>query len=81
MIIHFDIDIHLIPASSKEKAHYHYDVRFLLCVTSDESYNISEESNSLAWVDKNKETFPSTKRSVTRLFDKWMLYELYCRSC
>ena len=32
----FDIDIHLIPETKKEKSHYHYDVRFLLYVASDE---------------------------------------------
>lgn len=67
----FDIDIHLIPANSKEKAHYHYDVRFLLGVMSNEKISISNESHSLMWIDKHENKFPSIKRSVKRLFDKW----------
>jgi 8-oxo-dGTP pyrophosphatase MutT (NUDIX family) len=68
----FDIDIHLIPANNVTPAHYHYDVRFLLQVTSDETIVLSEESHSLAWVAKDKNSFPTKQRSVTRLFDKWI---------
>lgn len=32
----FDINIHCIPENKRDKAHDHYDVRFLLQVTSDE---------------------------------------------
>lgn len=66
----FDIDIHLIPENKKEKAHYHYDIRFLLKVMSDEDYVQNQESNALMWVDK-KEKLPTNERSVTRMFDKW----------
>jgi hypothetical protein len=68
----FDIDIHFIPENKKEKGHYHYDIRFLLQVTSDEDYMQNEESNALAWIDKNKEKLPTNERSVTRMFDKWI---------
>ena len=68
----FDIDVHLIPENKKEKAHYHYDIRFLLRVISDEDYVQNEESHALAWVDKNKDTLPTQERSVTRMFDKWV---------
>lgn len=69
----FDIDIHLIPANNVTPAHYHYDVRFLLQVTSDETIVLSEESHSLAWVAKDRNSFPTKQRSVTRLFDKWSM--------
>jgi len=68
----FDIDVHFIPENKKEKGHYHYDIRFLLQVTSDEDYVQNEESNALAWIDKNKEKLPTNERSVTRMFDKWI---------
>jgi len=68
----FDIDVHLIPENKKEKAHYHYDIRFLLQVMSDEDFVQNEESNALAWIDKNKENLPTQERSVTRMFDKWI---------
>lgn len=68
----FDIDVHLIPENKKEKAHYHYDVRFLLQVKSDEDFVVSHESHNLAWIDKNKDALPTKERSVVRMFEKWV---------
>ncbi|HLC07057.1 MAG TPA: NUDIX hydrolase [Candidatus Babeliales bacterium] len=68
----FDIDIHLIPENKKEKAHYHYDVRFLLQVVGDEEAITSDESHALAWIDKNRDNLPTNERSVVRMFDKWL---------
>jgi len=68
----FDIDIHMIPANSKEKAHYHYDVRFLLQVVSDESVVQNHESNELRWISKNKQDLPTQDWSVVRMFEKWI---------
>jgi 8-oxo-dGTP pyrophosphatase MutT (NUDIX family) len=68
----FDLDIHLIPENKKEKAHYHYDIRFLLQVQSDEDFIQNHESKALAWIDKNRENVPTNERSVIRMFDKWL---------
>ena len=68
----FDIDIHTIPANSKEPEHDHYDIRFLLQVVSDEDVVVSEESHNLAWIDKNRDNLPTNERSVVRMFDKWV---------
>ncbi|MDR3549861.1 MAG: NUDIX hydrolase [Candidatus Babeliales bacterium] len=68
----FDIDIHLIPANSREKEHYHYDVRFLLQVISDEEFVQNEESKELRWIEKTADALPTKERSVTRMFDKWI---------
>ncbi|HSW73737.1 MAG TPA: NUDIX hydrolase [Candidatus Limnocylindria bacterium] len=68
----FDIDIHLIPANSRERAHYHYDIRFLLQVMSDEEFVQSAESKALAWVSQDKTQLPTQERSITRMFDKWV---------
>lgn len=68
----FDIDIHLIPASSKHKAHYHYDVRFLLKVTSDEDVIQNNESKELRWITKESSSLPSVNPSVQRMFNKWI---------
>lgn len=62
----FDIDIHLVPE------HLHYDVRFLLQVTSDEEVRLNNESKELRWVGK-KEELPTKERSVLRMFNKWLL--------
>jgi len=68
----FDIDVHLIPENKEEKAHYHYDIRFLLQVVSDEEVIVSDESHALAWIDKNRDNVPTRERSVVRMFDKWL---------
>ncbi|MFC1870772.1 NUDIX hydrolase [Candidatus Dependentiae bacterium] len=68
----FDIDIHLIPANKKEKEHFHYDVRFLLQVTSDEKVIQNRESKELRWIEKNRDTIPTKSMSVVRMFQKWM---------
>lgn len=68
----FDIDIHLIPENKKEKAHYHYDVRFLLQVMSDDAIKQNRESKELRWIDKNLKRLPTNELSVKRMFDKWV---------
>lgn len=67
----FDIDIHTIPANSKEAEHEHFDVRFILQVVSDEQYIQNSESKELRWVGLDKELLPTHERSVVRIFDKW----------
>lgn len=68
----FDIDIHLIPENKKENAHYHYDVRFLLQVVSDEIIVCSEESHDLRWFSKDAAVLPHVNDAVQRMFDKWL---------
>jgi hypothetical protein len=67
----FDIDVHLIPENKREKAHYHYDIRFLLQVVSDEDFVQNEESHALAWFSGNS-VLPTHERSVMRMFEKWV---------
>lgn len=66
----FDIDIHLIPDTPKEKAHFHYDIRFLLQVKSDEQVIQNKESKELRWISKD-ELLPTDNASVIRMFNKW----------
>ena len=68
----FDIDIHLIPAYKNEAAHYHYDVRFLLKVDSDEPFIRNNEAKELRWIAAQFHELPTQERSVTRMFDKWV---------
>ena len=68
----FDIDIHLIPENKKEKAHYHYDVRFLLQVTSNEEIIQNNESKELRWIGKDSSALPTQTPSVVRMFNKWV---------
>lgn len=69
----FDIDIHLIPENKKEKAHYHYDVRFLLQVASDEQVVFNHESKELRWIPKECAALPTQEQSVVRMFNKWLV--------
>ena len=68
----FDIDIHLIPENSREKALYHYDVRFLLQVKGDEEIVQNRESKELRWIGKNIKELPTDNPSVVRMFNKWL---------
>lgn len=68
----FDIDIHPIPENKHDKAHDHYDVRFLLQVTSDENVVSNRESKELRWIGKNPAELPTDNPSVVRMFNKWL---------
>lgn len=67
----FDIDIHLIPENSREKAHYHYDIRFLLQVVGNEEIIKNRESKELRWIGKEIKALPTDNPSVVRMFKKW----------
>lgn len=68
----FDIDIHFFPKKLENEGHYHYDIRFLLQVKSDEDFKISNESKELKWFGKDRAKLPNSDRSVTRMVDKWI---------
>ncbi len=67
----FDIDVHLLPGKGGQKDYYHYDIRFLLQVMSDEVAMHNEESHGLRWIAKHEQELPTTARSVVRMFEKW----------
>lgn len=67
----FDLDVHEIPARELEPAHYHFDVRFLLCVQGNEAFAVSEESLDLAWVPINGLATYSVDESILRMYRKW----------
>ncbi len=45
----FDLDRHRIPARGAEPEHWHYDMRFVVHASGDETFVVNEESNALAW--------------------------------
>ncbi len=69
----FDIDIHFIPDNPREKGHWHYDIRFLVQVVSDEKVVQNNESKELRWISKNPAELPTDSPSVTRMFYKWIV--------
>ncbi len=68
----FDLDIHEIPANATDPRHFHYDVRFLLQVKSDEDFVSNRESKELRWIGKNPAELPTQEESVARLFRSWL---------
>ena len=68
----FDIDIHLVPANPREKEHYHYDVRFLLQVASNEQFIQNSESKELRWIGRDLQDAPEINSSVMRMVNKWL---------
>ena len=68
----FDLDIHEIPANAKDPRHFHYDVRFLLQVKSDEQVQNNLESKELRWIGRDHAELPTQEESVVRLFRKWI---------
>jgi 8-oxo-dGTP pyrophosphatase MutT (NUDIX family) len=69
----FDIDVHWIPANAREAGHYHYDIRFLLGVLSDESIIQNNESKELRWISAHDaQKLPTNNPSVLRMMNKWI---------
>lgn len=65
----FDLDIHTIPASQKEPAHLHYDLRFLMQAEAG-ALQISPESRALEWIPLGQMHRYTSDLSVLRLRDK-----------
>jgi 8-oxo-dGTP pyrophosphatase MutT (NUDIX family) len=72
----FDVDVHRIPARGVEPEHDHYDVRFLLRVTGDTMFRVSDESHALAWFTPDELAGLATDDSVQRMCMKWRDQEL-----
>lgn len=67
----FDLDIHLIPERKEEKAHYHFDVRFLLHHEGGEDLKANHESKDLQWISKDNKVFFQGEKSFQRILHKW----------
>ena len=68
----FDLDVHRIPARDAEPEHEHYDIRFLLRVTGDPTFQVSDESIELAWFSQSDLPTLETDESVLRMYHKWL---------
>lgn len=69
----FDLDRHRIPARGSEPEHWHYDVRFVVQTTSEESFVVGEESLELAWrpVDELVDD-AALDESIRRMARRWL---------
>ena len=66
----FDVDVHAIPASPKEPAHFHYDIRFLFAADRTAPLIVSSESKDLAWVEMEKIAELTSEESILRMVRK-----------
>ena len=66
----FDVDVHAIPPTPKEPAHWHYDIRFALRARGAE-FKVGEESHDLAWVEIARLSDLTTEPSMVRMALKW----------
>lgn len=66
----FDIDVHLIPANTRETAHYHYDIRFLF--EGDPKHEIvgNAESKDVMWVSLSRVNELNDSESILRMVRK-----------
>ena len=64
----FDLGLCYVPDFQKVRAHYHYDVRFLVtALQSEDDIRISDESDDLQWF----ENVPSGSEDLQKMFTKW----------
>ncbi len=69
----FDLDCHRIPARGAEPAHFHFDVRYVVRTTHDETFTVSAESHALAW--RNIAELADDARtddSMRRMAKRWL---------
>ena len=66
----FDVDIHLIPANSKDQAHYHYDIRFLFEADSAQKLIINIESKDVKWIPVQQVQNLNDSESIMRMVRK-----------
>jgi 8-oxo-dGTP pyrophosphatase MutT (NUDIX family) len=70
----FDVDVHPIPERKNERAHLHYDVRYLI-MAKDTNVVISEESLGAQWMSISEIVASQMDESITRLAKKSFLLD------
>ena len=67
----FDLDIHIIPERKGIPEHEHYDIRFIIQVDKNTPFQVSEESNELAWIRLERlKTETDENESILRMVEK-----------
>jgi len=68
----FDIDVHPIPASPKEAAHFHYDVRFVFGADHLDELTISHESKNRKWFTLEEIAAMRAGPTIDRMLQKML---------
>lgn len=67
----FDLDIHVIPERKGVPEHEHFDIRYLIKTDRNTPFQISEESNDLAWLPLDKVAEETdANNSILRMVEK-----------
>lgn len=67
----FDLDIHVIPERKGIPEHEHFDIRFIIKVDRNTPFEISNESNELAWLSLKKVAEQTDEnKSILRMVEK-----------
>ena len=66
----FDLDHHEIPATPREPAHIHWDLRYLILAPPDAVPVVSEESMDLRWFTLEEARQVTREESMLRQFRK-----------
>lgn len=66
----FDVDVHEIPATSKEPAHFHYDIRYQFEADRSAVLRVTAESKSLRWIALDNITEVTQEESILRMVRK-----------
>lgn len=69
----YDIDVHFIPERKGIPGHYHYDFRFILQAENTD-FCVSDESNSLSWVNLEMFNEGLADESILRMVRKTKVY-------
>ena len=68
----FDLDRHRIPEHKGVPEHWHYDVRYVVRASDNETYIVSDESHDLAWRNiAELAVDEAADASVQRMARKW----------
>jgi 8-oxo-dGTP pyrophosphatase MutT (NUDIX family) len=67
----FDLDIHRIPAFGAERAHLHYDIRYVLIAPNHAEIRTSPESKELRWFTPQQTIVLSLDPGLQRMIEKW----------
>lgn len=66
----FDVDVHLIPANSKDPAHNHYDIRFVFEANPEDELIINIESKDVRWIPIDEVEKYNKSESLMRMVRK-----------
>lgn len=66
----FDVDVHLIPANTKDPAHFHYDIRFLFEADPNDELVINIESKDVRWIAIDEVQNHNDSESLMRMVRK-----------